>query len=304
MIIISRTDNNAQPLQEGECIKVQAPLLPKIDIKQEFFCPCDVETCEYRNKVFADVNDADEYKNDKSSFLLRKYVPADSILITLEKNGVQVATINDNTLGEYFNGFTAQPDYIGFIANWRLILTAYGSGIYQFVFDKTILGSNSIDKSIKYHLLPFSNENADKTTRLEWAQNGSIRNSIFDFTGLNWYQQIRFSGIFWNETPTLEVDNYVNQDYTIEQIQDKLNFEYSMDIDFIPKEIGDPIINDSILANEILITDYNLNNYKQYIKFNVQPTAIETAEEFQGYNRKKFIIKFTKKLDNHIKTNY
>jgi len=47
-----------------------------------------------------------------------------------------------------------------------------------------------------------------------------------------------------------------------------------------------------------------LNNYKQYIKFNVQPTAIETAEEFQGYNRKKFIIKFTKKLDNHIKTNY
>ena len=139
---------------------------------------------------------------------------------------------------------------------------------------------------------------------MEWTQNGSIRNSIFDFTGLNWYQQIRFSGIFWNETPTLEVDNYVNQDYTIEQIQDKLNFEYSMDVDFIPKEIGEPIINDSILANEILITDYNLNNYKQYIKFNVQPTSIETAEEFQGYNRKKFIIKFTKKLDNHIKTNY
>ena len=304
MIIIDRTDNNAQPTQSGECIKTQAPLLPEVEVTQNYFCPCEYESCEYLNKVFADTEDADDYKNDKSSFLLRKYVPSDSIIITLEKDGQEVATITDNSLGEYFNGFAGQPKYIGFIANWRLILLAYGVGEYQFKFDKTIIGTNQIDYSIKYYLLPFSNENADRTTRIEWTQNGSIRNNIFDFTGLNWYQQYRFNGKFWKETPTLEVDNYVNQDYKIEQIQDKLTFEYELNIDPIPKEIGEPIINDSLLANTINITDYNLNNYKNYINFNVQPVSIDGSDEWDRYNKKQFIIKFTNRLDNHIKTNY
>ena len=96
---------------------------------------------------------------------------------------LHLATNND--LGEFYNGFTGQPDYIGFIADWRLIMLAYGVGIYQFKFDKTIIGANQIDFSIKYYLLPFTNQNADRTTRIEWTQNGSIRNSIFDLTGLN-----------------------------------------------------------------------------------------------------------------------
>ena len=304
MIIIDRTDNNAQAEQKGEALKVQAPLLPKVDSKQEYFCPCDYQTCEYINKVFADTQDGDEYKNDKSSFLMRKYVPSDSIVITLEKDGLEVATINNNDLGEFYNGFTGQPDYIGFIADWRKIMLAYGVGIYQFKFDKTIIGANNIDYSIKYYLLPFTNQNADRTTRIEWTQNGSIRNSIFDLTGLNWYQQFRFNGKFWKETPTLEVDNYVNQDYEIEQIQDKLTFEYELNIDPIPKEIGEPIINDSLLANTVKITDYNLDAYKNYVNFEVQPTAVEGADEWDRYNRKQFIIKFTNRLDNHIKTNY
>ena len=162
----------------------------------------------------------------------------------------------------------------------RLIMLAYGVGIYQFKFDKTIIGANQIDYSIKYYLLPFTNQNADRTTRIEWTQNGSIRNSIFDLTGLNWYQQFRFNGKFWKETPTLEVDNYVNQDYEIEQIQDKLTFEYELNIDPIPKEIGEPIINDSLLANTVKITDYNLDAYKNYINFEVQPTAVEGADEW------------------------
>ena len=304
MIIIDRTDNNAQPEQNGECIKVQAPVLPIVETKQEYFCPCDVEDCEYINKVFADTEDADDYKNDKSSFLLRKYINTDSIVITLEKDGIEVATINNNDLGEFYNGFTIQPDYIGFIADWRKIMLAYGVGDYQFKFDKTIIGVNSVDYSIKYYLLPFTNENADRTTRMEWTQNGSIRSSIFDFTGLGWYQQYRFNGKFWKETPTIEVDNYLNQDYKLEQIQDKLTFEYELNIDPIPKEIGEPIINDGLLANTINITDYNLDNYKNYIKFNVQPVSITGADEWDRYKRKQFLITFTKRLDNHIKTNY
>jgi hypothetical protein len=305
MIIIDRTIQNLQPEANGEAIKVVAPLLPKVDIKQTYFCPCDIAGyCEYINKVFADLEDADEYKNDKTSLLFRKYIVSDSIVIKLIKDGQELTTINDNTLGEYYNGVEGNSDYIGFICDWRKVLQTYGVGEYQFLIEKTIIGTQTSDYSIKYYLLPFTNENADKTVKLEWYQNGSIRSSEFDYTGINWYRQIRLRGIFWKETPTLEVDNYVNENYEIEQIQDKINFEYDFSVDFIPSEVGEQIINDAILGNDIFITDYNLNNYRQYLKFDVQPVSIDGGEETDLYNRKQFIIKFTKRLDNHIKTNY
>tara|TARA_R110001632_G_scaffold130212_1_gene244323 strand:- start:257 stop:1183 length:927 start_codon:yes stop_codon:yes gene_type:complete len=305
MIIIDRTNSNSSPTIEGQNIRVQGTVLPKITAPPREVCACDLQACEYENTVFADLLDADIYKNDKSSFLLRKYVASDSIAFTLIKDGEQIASITDDTYGTYYgSGVGSETDYRGLQIEWRNVLTLHGSGIYQIGFNTTIIGATSSTKSIKFYLLPYSDENADKTVVFKWVQNGSIRSSDFDYTGLDWEQQFRVSGKFWKESPTVEIDNYMNGNYEIEQIQDRITSEYELDLDPLPIEIGEPLIYDCLLGNSIEITDYNLDNYKQYENFRVQTVSVDSAEEKNGYNFKTFIVKFTKRQNNDIKNNY
>lgn len=305
MIVFNLNNGNPYGYKVGQATKIQAPTLPKIPAEVPEVCPCEVQGCEDTYKVFGNLSDTGaDYSNDKTSVMLRTYTASDSVSIYLEKNGVEVAQITDNTYGEYYQGFTGQPDYIGLVLEWVKVLQAHGAGYYQLRYDTTIIGNTTTKKSIRYHLLPFSNEAANGTVRLTWKQSGSIRSNAFDFTGINWVQQIRFNGYFGNETPTLEVDNYVRENYKREQIQDRLNFDYDLDLDPIVKELGDPLINDAILGNEVTIDDYNLSNYKPYINFRVMATAVDTSQEWYNSINKKFIIKFTKRFANDIKTNY
>ena len=305
MIIIDRTNPTPYPSYEGQCKRVSATPLPEIPKASRDICPCEVLDCEYYNYVFGDLTDSSDFKNDTTSFLLRKYISSDVITFKLLKDEVEIATITDNTYGTYYgSGVGIQADYRGLILEWRKVLQLHGAGIYQVQFDTTIIGSTSSQKSIKFYLLPYSDESADKTVKIKWTQNGSIRSSQFDLTGLNWSQEWRLSGKFWKATPTLEVDNYLNGDYKIEQIQDKVVTEFDFNIDPVPAEIGDALVYDCILGNSVQITTYDLQAYKNYDKLEVQAVSVDLAEERERFNLKEFLIKFTNRKDNVIKNNY
>lgn len=299
---------NTSPITAGPglAVKLAGSLLPNIPIEAtNDFCYCG--ECEYKELVFAS-NSSDWWKNDKSAFLFTKLIAADTITIKLQKNGVDVATISDDTLGTYYSTFTAQPLYVGWVADWKAIYTAHGVGEYQVIAEKVILGDavNYNFESQIFTLKVYSDLLADGTVRVETYQKGNIRSSVFDYTDLlpnGWYQSYRLRGIFGYKTPKFETDNYISNDYQRVQIQDKIVNEYTLETELLPSNISNALIYDNLLSNEFLITDYNQFNEEIYRRISLYPISVN--KDFFGNNRRtKFAIKFVDKFDSVIKSNY
>lgn len=252
------------------------------------FCYCRLE-CEYTELAFAEAG-GDEYKNDKSSFLFQKMVGADSIVFELYKAGALVATLNDDTLGIYYASFPAQALYTGFVIDWGLVADAHGFGVYQFKAQQTILGDASTFESRVFRLMPYADDLADGTVKIESYQNGNIIGSPFDYTDLNWYSSYRVAGRFGGKSPVIEVDNYVKSDFTKAQIQDRIRTEYTLQTRLLPSVVANAVAYDQVLANSILITDYNVLSHELYRQIQVRPISID-AKEYEQNRRMSFEIK-------------
>ncbi len=265
-------------------------------IPQNNFCYCKLE-CEYKELVFTD-GGVDSWKNDKSSFIFQKLVPADTIAFELWKAGQKVADIVNSDYGQYYDfaAFASQPNYKAVILDWTLIWGAFGFGEYQFKAVQNITGAVSTFESRLFRLLPYADDLADGTVKIESYQNGNIIGSPFDFTGLNWYSSYRIAGKFSAKTPVLEVDNYVTSDYQKTQIQDKIRTEYTLQTKLLPSVVGNPLIYDQTLANTILITDYNVLNYQIYRQLPVRTVGVDATEYGQSRGMS-FAVKFEEVTD-------
>ena len=95
---------------------------------------------------------------------------------------------------------------------------------------------------------------------------------------------------FGNKQRKLEQDNYLDKNRRTTQIQDSLIHEFTLEPYFWPNCLRDEI--DSILlANQILISDYNLLNTDDLKNISVIPTSIDT-EYFGKSNKAADEIKF------------
>ena len=306
--MIIETLPNSAPfiIGEGLATKQQGITIPEIiEEATNDICYCDYE-CPYIETVFAEVG-GEFYKNDKNSFLFKKLIAVDSIVIKLYKNGVELATISDDTYGTYYSTFAAQPLYIGFVIDWEKVLNLSGAGFYQLKAELTIIGNSSEYESQQFRLLPYSDIAADGTVRIECYNTGNILSSQFNYTDLiqgGWYQSLRILGFFGLKEPALNVDNYRNQEYKLRQIQDSIQNTFTLETNLIPALISNIITQDNILANEIYITDYNILNPELYRRISLYPSEISDATTFAKNRNQKFIIKFTDKIDNIIKSNF
>jgi len=276
---------------------VGAKVIPFIaQIPQNDFCYCNLE-CEYEEIAFTDGGE-NEWKNDKSSFIFQKYASADAIAFELWKNGAKIADIDSSNYGQYFDfgAISVQPDYKGVVLDWSLIWASHGFGLYQFKAVQSILGNASTFESRKFRLLPYSDELADGSVKIESYQNGNIIGSQFDFTSLNWYSSYRVAGKFSQKTPVLEVDNYVNSDYRKEQIQDRIRTEYTLQTKLLPSVVANALNYDQLLANQIFVTDYSVMNFEVYRRLQLRPLGVE-ATEYEGNRRMSFAVKFEEVTD-------
>lgn len=269
------------------------------------FCYCDLE-CEYVSNVFASVGNED-YKNDKSSFIYRRYSDSDTVLMKLFKNGVDLTDLNDNTLGIFYPQITgALPtaeSYVAYLLEWEKVYNNYGAGNYQVITTVNQLGTEIEIKSIKFNLMGYSDEAADGTVRIESFQNGNIIGSDFDFTGINWYSSMRIDGKFIETAETFETNEYLTQNYQRKQIQDKIIENYSLETNLLPRSVTEVITKNSVLANKILITDYNLFNEKVLRKIDVRTKEISDKSNYSGIRRSKYVINFSGTSENIIKRN-
>jgi len=308
MIVTQLLNTNPYLKSHGMACKVLGESLPEVVPESvNDICICNYITCEYVEKVFADPTSSDFWKNDKNEFLFRRLVAVDTVAIKLFKDGVEVADLNDNTLGTFYNGFASgsaeQQKYVGFLVDWKLVEAAHGVGEYQIKADLSIIGNTSTYESRKFRLCIYSDLAANGTVRIESTQNGNIEGSDFDYTGLEWYQSFRIAGKFGNPTPVFEEDRYTTETRKIRQIKDKMGREWTLKTGKVNYEVGEKLIYNKMLANEILITDYSILAESIWRRQSVLPSSIEKPEIADSLE-KIYVITFIDDKDIYIKRNF
>lgn len=283
-----------------------APIRPPLGVvvpDNVLFCPCDFR-CDFEEKVFAsDVGDG--IQNDISDFLVQKITASDTVLFEIVKDNSILAQISDDTYGSYYDGFDNQSLYVGWLADWTAIFNAFSGGRYQIKITTTILGETSEFFSRYFRLNTFDILSADKTVKIESFQNGNLENSEFDFTDLlpgGWPSSIRLFGQFGRMQPTLERDIYQDTSYREIQNRDTVVREYLLNANLVPESIYNRITTKDLLANEILITSYDV---LQELKYEKYPVVAESYNEarYDDLGNTHFEISFSDRQKNIIKTN-
>jgi len=306
MITIRLTDSNPQTVLSAMATKIQRKSLPDTGgIETNDICYCDYG-CEYSANVFAKI-DGQDYQNDKSQFLFRRFIPADTVEIELYKDEVKIDDLNDTDLGTFYNGFIDGNDdqqlYVGYLLEWEKVFALYGGGNYRVKAQLNIIGEDSTYESELFILQGYSDEAADGTVRVEAVQNGNIMSSQFDFTDLNWYQQVRVRGRFYEDAEEFEKIVYKTQNYRQEQIQDKIIENWTLQADMIPRSVSEFLTKNAVLSNTFVVNDYNILSEKILRGVEVYPESIEKGRLIDNRNAN-YVIKFTSRNDNIIKRNF
>lgn len=281
------------------------PLASVTEIESLDFCFCGIDCFDsYVEKAFTADASAEDWKKDKASFLFRKVIDADSIAISIYKSGAKVADVIDNTYGAYYATFEAQGLYVGFIADWSLIRSAFGTGYYKIKAERTILGQSKPFTSRNYFVLPYSDRQANETVRFETYTQGNILSSEFNYQDLlhgGWYQSIRISGRFGNVTPTLIEDRVLSADRQVVSVQDSIENEYTLFTRYLPESAKKQLINQQLNTTAI-ITDYNLLNDEIIRQL---PVVLSSFDEVKHQQRgTAYTLKFKDRFNNTILRTY
>lgn len=266
-----------------------------------------ISKCCFLNLVLA--GGSESHQNDITSFLFKADRATTAIDFFLEKetNGVfdEIAVLNGSTHGTLFGlGTLSNLLLAGFKLNWSSVLSTFGEGNYRIRTDRTIFFLVSFTFpvfSINYNLRTYSPELADNTIWIEWIQDGQIIDGL-DFTGLNWFQAVRFPGFFGEKQTEFDEEIWKDVNFENFQIRNELNFTYKCEIGVIPSCIGD-ILPNLLQANDIFITDYNIKNHDY--TFIRKPVRLAGIEETKYDNNRQAVynLTFSDRKDNHIKIN-
>lgn len=268
------------------------------------------EECIGSLVVFGDLTSDDTLKNDFKRVLTLQF-PGNTIQhFLLDENCNEIAELNDSTYGINFPlGFLPITDftffqtrYIGYQIDWKKVLTINGPGVYQIKTKKTpSVGEIEEQFSCLYEVCQFTEDRANGTVRIEVTQNGKIISEGLNYLGTNWKQQYRLPGFFGHIQRRLEQNEYLDKNRTTTQIQDTLIHEFTLTPELLPACLR-PILDQILLANEILISDYNLENTDDLKNISVRLRSID-SEYFGKSPKVADEIKFEERQKDRIKRN-
>jgi len=271
---------------------------------EQDFCFCDFE-CDFTELVLADLSTTEDYKNDRTSVLID--LPDATLSFTINLVSLETGVITplvDATYGTYFalGSISGHPTKGGYLLEWNKVATLLGFGTYYITQEQTLFTGTVTDQSYNFRLQPYSEIKANRTVKIESVHNGCIQGGV-DYTGMNWLKSIRIPGKFGNLVPRMEVDNYVSTNRKIIQIQDQIINEYTLSTRRVPEAVLVPLVQDKILANQIFITDYNLDAFQDIRQKEVVALEITDTVYNSGSKKAKYNIRFEEKLQNIIKRN-
>jgi hypothetical protein len=236
-------------------------------------------------RVLADADSTLDLKNDKTSFL--QWFNKDAIntaVVKLVKPDLTEVTLTASTLygTPYDYGFktnSKNEKLVGYLIDWHLILLAFGDGIYSIKFYvTTIFGGAKTITEKSYCLKQYTEARADGTVRVEYNQKGMLGDSkidelLRDYADLTWYQQHRFDGVFHYTNSTYKSEDIQYKNGQLVTVEDEQSAEFSLKLKGIPSFKHDILRTDILMADETLITDYNIRNFDNYFKKSVKKSG-------------------------------
>lgn len=270
------------------------------------FCYCG--GCDFEQKVFS-LAGGEDYQNDKSSFITAKSISTDTITYKLFRDGLEVATITDDSLGKYYSTFASNPLYVGFVADWQLIEDAHGVGLYQVKTERVILGVSDTLESHKFRLRLYNDQLADNTIKIQAVHNGNLLSGInyIDLLPDGWIEEYRISGRFVSKNAVSETDIYRSNNNIVKQIQGRENAEYILELDPLPIEVWERIIFIDVMATEhFYVTDYNVRSAvnKKAQSFKRLDLVKSETEQETFADSSKFKMTFREREENNLMSSF
>ncbi len=241
-----------------------------------------------------------ELKNDKHSviwFFDNGFTTAELILQKLV-NGVYADLYPisfDNSYGANFIYGFYETIYaekaIGYLLDWNKVLNLQGEGEYRVKCNATQIDSTIKNYySFEFCLKEYTENRANKTTRLDWYKNGNSGSLTddtrkVDYGTLNYYNSVRLPKSYFGKTQIKQEKNYTKYQ-TGENIwiKDSIDFDYTLQVNQIPTWLSDFISLDANVNSEMYITDYNLRNEYRFTKKAITSTGVSNTYTDGGTN--------------------
>lgn len=285
--------------------------------------PFNKKECCFKLPVFADLAAPDDiYRNDKHSIkkgydsnyytsvtmFVQKWVDGDwqdQFEVTNDDYGNRVITTNSDSSIFYF----------GFIADFNLILDAFGEGTYRFEYRETDYISTETTTTYPFDFcLKTYNENlVNFSVRFETYTNGIGGDvdsdlTVFDYrplasqNGGEWFNQWRLPQSFFGYNKSSYEREFIRYQNGQEVwLQDEQIESYTWNSGFYPALLHDYIKTDILQSDNILVSDYNSNN-PNVIKNKAVNVSSNYEPNWQYNNKKAFVdVDFTQEYQNRRK---
>lgn len=249
-----------------------------------------------------------------------------------------IASLNNNTFGYFYapGSITSQPTYNGYALNWGLVQQYLGPGIYR-VGVQVLINTPKIiivrgvpisyvqqtivqcAYSEPFLLRAWDCVLAEGTVKFESSITGNVGSideyyKLFDLCGIKWYDSIRMRGFFGFEKS--KYDELINewQSGQLEEVRDKTINRFTFDSYYLPKWVHDRFKAYALMADTLLVSDYNINNSDYFIKqkgvrkaAGYEPVYLDT-KNFDGgsrylQRRSKVSVEFREAVESVIKNN-
>jgi hypothetical protein len=280
---------------DGECIKQVFTLVSDnpIPTTTTLSLPTrSVKVCcdDLVMKALADTTSSDSFKNDFYGSHRWFSTAISGVTMKLKKYNENTgvwdtsATLSNNTYGTYYgfgsyvNSFNEK--FVGYLINWKLVLTAFGEGSYRLDYEVVLaFGSTTATYSdFEFCLKQYTADRADGTVKLEFWLNGQVGNvsddkKVKDYMNINWYNSVRLNG-FFGYPETGREKEYVQYDTGQSlYVRSSQNPEYILKLKPLPAYVHNFLKIDFMDADKRLITDYNVNNADKFVQKEVNDVS-------------------------------
>ncbi len=264
--------------------------------------------CCYTHLALADTGSLTDFKNDYSAFYHQRQLSNETVDFFLYRfeNDTEYPLV-DATYGLFFgfSYFDSNINLKGYKVEWKKVLTVRGEGNYKIIKRVTIAGVVVETNSITFTLKQYSTSLADKTVRMDVVMNGLLEKTGVDFSGIGWKHSMRVGGFFGRREPNFEEDNLINRQHEKRQISMKQVNEYKFQTNLVPYCVTNEIWDFLLLANDIYMNDYNLNNHSyDFVKFGVKFAGNDGTVYGAKTRKAQLNITFDDKFENNLKRNF
>lgn len=294
-------------VQRQKVLFIPNPIVTKetIDLGENPFERCGKKVCP----VYATLSDTIDFHNDFST--PNYHFPVIyTVALSLEKcneatgSWANVANLTDDTYGTYYNDspIVNNVRVIAYQIEWRTVLSAHGVGDYRVKFD---YGVGAV-YSEEYCLKQYTKEVVDGSTRITYTLNDVIGDPVQthrrNYAGLNLPCQVRICdsqfGFTTNNFTTEETRLNSGKQVSWKKDMDE---DYKLEIYSASVEMHDLLRYTVLMANDIVIDDYNRgNNLGSLAGISVEVSGGYEPNTASSYNPS-VVIEFKDKYRNRIK---